>query len=202
MGSPPGPCFWAHDGGARTPPPSHPVSCPLQGPDLFQISQTGPRPSSLPIPIWLLAIRTPRAQGANPAALSFGVRGTQGRQEPPGSPPQPSWAGGKPGTPTSGARLSEDVPEPRRQSSGEEAAEAPVSFFGRTAVLCDSAGKGLSPYSHGEGLGGVLFGKHSLSKGLPWGEEDRGRGLPSRTGVPTTVSQQASPRGNFPSDRC
>lgn len=47
---------------------------------------------------------------------------------------------------------------------------SPRQLFGCTAVRCDSAGKGLSLCSRGEGLGGVLCGKHSPSDGLPWGE--------------------------------
>lgn len=38
--------------------PSHPLSCLLWGPDLFQISLTGPPLFSSPGPVWLLAVQS------------------------------------------------------------------------------------------------------------------------------------------------
>lgn len=104
-----------------------PTPRPARGPDLFQISLTGPLSFSSPYPYLAVGYTIPVARGANTAALSFGVREKQGRQEPTGSPTQPFWAGGQPRTRTSEARLSEDVFEPNWQSLLERKLQTPLA---------------------------------------------------------------------------
>lgn len=116
---------------------SRPLSGPLWGSDLFQISPTRPLTTfSSPHPICLLALRSQQPRGQTSCPF-LGTAEKQGRQEPAGSPPQPSWAGSKPRTPTSEAYLSEDVLGPNWQSSGEKAAEAPGQLFWVPRHLCE-----------------------------------------------------------------
>lgn len=75
QGRPSFPRFLAPDGDAHSPlSSSHPLSCLLWGPDLFQTSLTGPLSLSSPHPIWLLATQSKWPRGKFSCPFFWGQR--------------------------------------------------------------------------------------------------------------------------------
>lgn len=156
------PCFLPQERGCT----SHPQSCPVWGPDLFQINPTGPCP--LPAPIWLWAPHS-RAQGP----FLWDQRKDR-RAEAAGSPPQRSWVGGGLGRPL--LRLVSW----RLLGGGPRSPVWPLTLWHSREGAAASSGR----------EGGVASSSASgLPDALPW-RGHRRPGLPSRAGVPTTVSHR------------
>lgn len=117
------------------------MSCPLRGPDLFQISQTGPRPSPLPIPLWLLATHS-QGPGGKPSCPFFWGQRNAGA----------AGAGGLTSSAILGWRQAWDTDfwgwfirrclRAPSASPGEEAAEALVSSLGAQPCAVIQQGKG------------------------------------------------------------